>query len=303
MKYDVSLDRRAFLQSATAVAISMSAVPLCAAEAVANGKVIGKPKLRKAVKYSMIQEGHSPQAKLDLAKSLGFEGVEIDAPNHLDRDEVRKASEESGVHIHGTITAGQWKTRLSDPDPAVRAVGAKSLLAAIEDAGFYGADTVLLVPGQVTNKDTENFDQVWERSQAEVRKAIPAAEKANVKICIETVWNDFITKPQQLIDYVDQLNSPHIAAYFDISNMIKYGLPPAEWIRKLGKRIAKFDFKGYSKTKKWVAIGEGDEDWPEVLKALAEIGYDGWATSEVDGGGKKELEEISKRMDRVLGLG
>jgi hexulose-6-phosphate isomerase len=86
--------------------------------------------------------------------------------------------------------------------------------------------------------------------------------------------------------------------------MIKYGVPPAEWIRKLGKRMAKFDFKGYKhdKDKPWVKIGEGDEDWPEVLKALGEVGYDGWATSEVGGGGRKELEDISKRMDRVLGL-
>ncbi len=98
------------------------------------------------------------------------------------------------------------------------------------------------------------------------------------------------------------MNSPQVAAYFDISNMIKYGVPPAEWIRKLGKRMAKFDFKGYSNAKTWVAIGEGDEDWPEVLKALGEVGYDGWATSEVKGGGRKELEDISKRMDRVLQL-
>jgi hexulose-6-phosphate isomerase len=30
----------------------------------------------------------------------------------------------------------------------------------------------------------------------------------------------------------------------------------------------KFDFMGFSKEKGRVPIGEGDEDWPEVLKAL-----------------------------------
>ncbi len=49
-------------------------------------------------------------------------------------------------------------------------------------------------------------------------------------------------------------------------------------------------------------IGEGDEDWPEILKALDEVGYHGWATSEVAGGGEMELREIAERMNRVLGL-
>mgnify|MGYP003335037393 FL=1 len=88
-----------------------------------------------------------------------------------------------------------------------------------------------------------------------------------MKIAIETVWNNFITTPEQLVKYVDQFNSPFVGAYFDISNMIKYGVAPADWIRALGKRMLKMDFKGYNKAKGWVPIGDGDEDWPEVLKA------------------------------------
>ena len=36
--------------------------------------------------------------------------------------------------------------------------------------------------------------------------------------------------------------------------------------------------------------------------SLGEIGYNGWATSEVRGGGEKELRDIAARMDKVLGL-
>ena len=51
-----------------------------------------------------------------------------------------------------------------------------------------------------------------------------AAEKLEVKIAIEVVWNNFITKPEQLIEYVDSFKSEWVGAYFDCSNMIKYGV-------------------------------------------------------------------------------
>ena len=57
----------------------------------------------------------------------------------------------------------------------MRAKGVEALRTAIDDAKFYGADTVLLVPGKVTNPDTENYDQCWARSQEEIRKVLPQA--------------------------------------------------------------------------------------------------------------------------------
>jgi L-ribulose-5-phosphate 3-epimerase len=159
-----------------------------------------------------------------------------------------------------------------------------------------------VVPGRVANAETENYEQVWERSHAQIKKAIPVAEENGVKIAIEVVWNNFITKPEELVKYVDEFKSPWVGAYFDVSNMIKFGVPPADWIRTLGKRMLKFDFKGYSNEKQWVKIGDGDENWPEVLKALEEIGYRSWATAEVGAGTKEELEDISARMKKSLGI-
>jgi hexulose-6-phosphate isomerase len=260
-------------------------------------------KLKKAVKYGMIKQGATVKEKFELIKGLGFQGVEFDSPSDVNKQEAVKAQAETGIKIHGVIDSVHWKERLSDPNPAIRAKGLAALDGAIADAKLYGADTVLLVPGKVNPAADENFDQVWQRSQEEVRKAIPAAQQAGVRIAIEVVWNDFLTKPDQLVKYVDEFKSPQVVgAYFDVSNMIKYGVAPADWIRALGPRMFKFDFKGYSKEKGWVAIGDGDENWPEVLKALAEVGYSGWATSEVAGGGEKELRDVAERMNRVLGL-
>jgi hexulose-6-phosphate isomerase len=260
-------------------------------------------RLRKAVKYDMIKLDGPIEAKFDLIKSLGFDGVEINSPSSVNREEAAAASRKTGIVIHGVIDSIHWDQRLSDPDAAVRAKGLAALNTAIDDCKTYGGTTVLLVPGRVKDTKTENFQQCWDRSSAEVRKAIPRADAAGVKIAIETVWNDFITTPDQMVKYVDQFQTPTVGTYFDVSNMIKYGVPPADWIRTLGKRLLKFDFKGYSKAKSWCPIGEGDENWPEVLKALAEVRYKGqFATAEVGGGGADVLRDISRRMDKILGL-
>ena len=294
-----ALNRRQFVQLACASLAVAGAPPSFAEQAKGPGR------LRKALKYGMIKHEGSVLDKFNLAKACGFEGVEMDSPSNINRDEVVKARDESGLIIHGVVDSIHWGTRLSDPNPEVREKGLAGLVTAMEDCKRYGGTTVLLVPGAVRDKEKENFDQVWERSTEYVKKAIPTADKLGVKIAIEVVWNDFITKPDQLVKYVDQFATPTVGAYFDCSNMLKYGVSSAEWIRALGKRMLKFDFKGYHMEKKWVAIGEGSENWPEVLKALREIGYmeySGWATSEVGGGGEEHLRKVSKQMDQVLGL-
>jgi hexulose-6-phosphate isomerase len=291
----MSINRRVFLKQGVAVTAITAGLPLGAREPVG-------PKLKKAVKYGMIQIPGSIQEKFALIQALGFQGVELDSPSNIDKREAVKARDATGIVIHGVVDSIHWNIRLSDPDAAVRAKGLAGLKTALEDCKVYGGETVLLVPGKVANKETENFEQVWSRSQEEIRKAIPLADELGVKIAVEVVWNDFLTTPEQLIKYVDEFKTPTVGAYFDCSNMIKYGVKPGDWIRKLGKRMLKFDFKGYSKSKSWVPIGDGDEDWPDILKALDEIGYNGWATAEVAGGGEKELRDIAQRMNRCLGL-
>jgi hexulose-6-phosphate isomerase len=297
--------RREFLHAAAGATAAVATGAAFAAPAPASPPV----RLKKAVKYGMVQTKGSAKDKFELLKKLGFQGTEIDSPSGLKLDELVAARDATGIAIHGTIDSVHWRDTLSHPDEKVRAKGLAALRTAIADAKTVGGDTALLVPG-VVNKEV-SYEQCWERSTAEVKKAIPDAEKAGVKIAIEVVWNNFLTKPEQLVEYVDQFKSPWVGAYFDASNMLRYGVPAATWIRQLGKRMLKLDFKGYSAAKATpgnpgagfgVGIGEGDENWPEVLKACAEVGYDGWATAEVADGDEKWLRDVSERMDKILQL-
>lgn len=301
MKHE--FDRRDFIRLAGLAALAASPTVACAAQPGAAGKAI----LKKSLKFSMVKEdGMSILEKFQMLKELGFDGVEMDSPSDLDRDEVIRASKESGLQIPGVIDSVHWKMTLSDPDPEVRAQGLEGLKTALSDAKAYGATTALLVPA-VVNKDV-SYDDAYTRSQAEIRKALPYAEETGVKIAIENVWNHFLLSPLEMARYIDEFESPWIGAYFDIGNIVNYGWPE-QWIRILGPRILKTDVKEFSRKKRdeeglWagfkVKLGEGDCDWSAVRQALKDIGYSGWGSAEVPGGDRERLREISERMNRIL---
>ena len=181
-----------------------------------------------------------------------------------------------------------------------REKGRQILAQAIRDSHAVGGSSVLLVPGRVTGAD-ETHDDVWNRSIPEIRQVLPLASRLGVRILIENVWNGFCETPEQLRDYLDALDSPWVGAYFDIGNVVKFS-PSENWIRTLGHRIVKLDVKDWGQENGFCKIGDGDVNWTEVRKALAEIRFTGWCTAEVEGGDRARLVDVTRRMNEVLEL-
>lgn len=265
-------------------------------------------KIKKSLKYGMVNTGGSVLEKFQLLKDLGYDGVEMDSPNDLDNNEILEARDKTGLEIPGVVNSMHWKYPLSHPDPQVRKTCVDSMTVALEDCKLYGGTTVLLVPG-VVNKDI-SYLNAWQRSRAEIEKMIPVAEKTGIKIAFENVWNNFILSPLEAAYYVDEFNHPMIGWYFDIGNIVRYGWPE-HWIEALDHRIMKLDVKEYSREKQnnegiWkgfdVGLMEGDCDWPSVVKSLDKIGYEGWASAEVPGGDKERLNTIITKMNTIFDL-
>lgn len=252
----------------------------------------------RSVKWGMIRAGGSVLDKFQLCKELGYDGMELISPTEISAKEIRAASEASGMPVHGLVNMKHWQVRLSSPDAQVRANGRQILDQAIADAKAFGGDSVLLVPGKVGGED-ETHDHVWNRSIGEIRKSIPLAARLGVRILIENVWNGFCETPDQLKDYVDEIGSPWVGVYFDIGNARKFA-PSEQWIKILGPRIVKLDIKDWGKENGFCKIGDGDVDWKAVNEALAQIGFTGWSTAEVQGGDRDRLADIAARMERVL---
>jgi hexulose-6-phosphate isomerase len=291
------LNRRDFLKATLATAAAATCFPAEAAEP--DHLDVGKH-IYKSLKWDMVRQDGTAVEKFKLLKDLGYDGVELDSPNGLNKKEAIEASKKSGLPVDGLVDSTHWNIRHSDPDPAVRAQALENLETALREAKLVGADSVLLVPGKVTDPKKENHDQVWERSIVEIRKVLPLVEELGVNLLIENVGNGFCNNPELLAKYIDEIKHPLVGVHFDLGNHILVS-PPAHWIGVLGKRIKKLDVKDRSRTRKDADIGDGDAGWPEIRLALAELGYRGWAAAEVKGGDGKRLAEILDRMNRVLG--
>jgi L-ribulose-5-phosphate 3-epimerase len=290
-----ALHRRDFLKVGGALTAA-ALVPITSGADEAPAK---KRTIHKAIMYLTIAYKGSVLEQFRAVKAAGFEGVE--PMSHMNQDDVVKAFDETGLKPASVCCNTHWGKPLSSPDERVRQEGREGLQRALQDAKRYGATSVLLVPG-VVNKDI-SYDDCFRRSVGEIKRMVPVAEELGVKIAIENVWNDFITKPEQAIAFLDAIDSPQVGWHFDIGNVLRYG-KPEEWIPVLGKRILKLHIKEYSAFKKFnVRFFEGDNNWPAIMKALDDIGYNGWGISEQPGGQSKDadaLKDLSQRMDKVF---
>ena len=290
-----TIDRRAFLGSAAVLGAMAALRPRTAA--AAGG-------MRKAVYISMLPKELPYPQRFQLAKDVGFEGIEIGTvTDPAVAAEIEEASAKTGLVIHSVMNADHWKYPLSSADPEVVAKSVAGMETSLRNAKLWGCDSVLLVPA-VVNPET-SYKDAWTRSQKVVKERIlPRAQELRVVIGMEEVWNKFLLSPLEMAQYVDEFASPWVKAYLDVGNMLFYGYPQ-DWARTLGKRIHRVHIKDFKVDRGkgqffWKNIGEGDVDWPEVRKALGEVGYDGWVTTEIEGGDAAYLKDVVARFDRFL---
>jgi L-ribulose-5-phosphate 3-epimerase len=257
--------------------------------------------IKKAVLLSMLPKSMNMADRFKLAVDCGFEQIECpQTENPGEVEEIKRASESSGLRIHSVMNMAHWKYPLSSPDPEVVLTSVKGLETSLRNAHFWGADTVLLVPA-VVDANT-GYREAWKRSQERIRQMLPLAKELGVIIAVEEVWNKFLQSPIEFASYVDSFESPWLKAYFDVGNVVINGYPQ-DWIRILGPRIAKLHIKDFtfaSREAKFVPLREGEIVWPEVYKALAGIGYQGSATVELPNGDAAYLREVSRRFDLIL---
>jgi L-ribulose-5-phosphate 3-epimerase len=292
-------DRRTFLLSVAAGALFKPARP--GASTVLERQA---SRIRKAVLIPMLPKELSYAERFGIARDAGFEAIEMQTVSAPDEAaQIREAAEKTHLRIHSVMNMDHWRLPLSSSDPDVVQKSVAGMETSLRNAALWGADTVLLVPAVVDPKTS--YQDAWQRSQQVIReRLLPLATQLKVVIAVEEVWNKFLLSPLEFARYVDDFNSPWLKAYFDVGNVVFYGYPH-DWIRTLGPRIVKIHLKDFQLDRPnnryaFKNVGEGDIDWLEVHRALSDIKYTGFVTTEVSGGPAEYLKDLAGRVDRVL---
>ena len=245
-------------------------------------------------------------ARMSLAKSVGFEGLEVSLDDDPDGSlarrgfltwqqmeetapVVKQAAEEIGVGIPSVAIGIGWQYQLTADDPAQRAQAVEVHKQGIRAARRLGLDDVLIVPGVVDAcfapvVPPVPYDVCYRRAVESVRELLPVAEENRVRLGLEPVWNMFLLSPLEWVSFVDGFGSPWAKVYMDLGNVLITGYPE-QWIRILGSRINRVHVKDYKRSvadlDAFVRLLEGDVNFPACMAALREVGYDSWLTAEI----------------------
>ncbi len=237
---------------------------------------------------------------LQLAKDAGFDGIELNydlesdlSPKSGPKDfqAIRKMSDEIGIAISGLCSFLFWPYPLTSNNPTERKRGMELAGLMTEAAHHLGTDNLLVVPGAVhmpwreDHEPTPN-DICDQRAKEAIKKLLPKAEKLNVHLNMENIFfNGYLLSPDEMIRFVDGFDSEYVHVHFDTGNIMLFQFPE-HWIRILGNRIRNVHLKEFTKKgtdhslESFRPLLDGTTNWPVVMEAFNEIGYDGYLTFE-----------------------
>jgi hexulose-6-phosphate isomerase len=278
----------------------------------------------KAISYWSMKDGlagtHPIDDALRSAKAAGFAGIELaigpegafnTQMTQAQCDGIRQQIDKSGVQVQ-TVAAGiSWGVNPTSDDAAVRARSVELHAASLQRAAWVGAKAMLMVPGVVRSPispDIIRYDIAVERCREAVKKLLDTAEKVQVDLCLENVWNGMFYSPLEFAAFIDSFKSNRLGVYFDVGNGLGVHQHPPHTIELLGKRIRRVHVKDFIETFNWTGgysfcdLGAGQVPWPQTMKALRQIGYDGTLVAEILPWSHGVLERTSAALDVIMKL-
>lgn len=231
-----------------------------------------------------------------LAAKLGFDGVQVSLGRKpvsdklpLDDPAIQAqyltAAKRHGIALSGTCLDILHIDHLKDNPRAQRWVADSIPITANLKAG------VVLLPffGKAALANHAEMDYVG----GILKEIAPAAEKAGVILGLE----DTISAEDN-VRIMERAGSPAVQVYYDVGNSTGGGFDVVKEIRWLGaQRICQMHLKDNPHY-----LGEGPIDFPAVMKAITDIGFEGFANLETDCPSKSVENDMTRNLKFIRAL-
>jgi len=231
-----------------------------------------------------------------LAAKLGFEGVQVSlgrtpSSDKLPLDDASiqaqylAAAKQHGIALSGTCLDILHVDHLKDNKRAQKWVA-----DSIPITANLKADVVLLpFFGKASLTNHAEMDYV----AGVLKELAPAAEKAGVTLGLE----DTISAEDN-VRIMERAGSSAVKVYYDVGNSTGGGFDVVKEIRWLGaQRICQMHLKDNPHY-----LGEGSIDFPAVIKAVTDIGFEGFANLETDNPSKSVENDMTRNLKFIRAL-
>jgi sugar phosphate isomerase/epimerase len=239
-----------------------------------------------------IFQGWTIDETLNRAADIGYQAVEI-APFTLastvtevptsERTRIRDIAARAGIAICGIhwVLVQTEGMHLTHPDPSVRRRTSRYIGDLVEFCADIGGRTIVLgSPKQRQRMEGVTEAEAWEWAAATLGEGVRRAEERGIILCIEPLApseTNFLNTAEDAVRFAAQFASRSMKIVLDVNAMSSESKPVPQIIRESWPHFAHFHANDSNRK----GPGFGDVQFPPILKALREVGYDGYVSVEV----------------------
>ncbi|MBI2826912.1 MAG: sugar phosphate isomerase/epimerase [Planctomycetia bacterium] len=215
--------------------------------------------------------------RMNRVAALGYQGIELVATHPLGFpvEALASAAERAGLPVVSLLSGWSYANEglcLASPDEVIRDRAVARLVDYVKLAARLGS---LVVVGlmQGLRQDEPDPAKANERIAAALARVARVAEDVRVPIVIEPVNHlqvGFNHTAAEVAELVDRIGSSAVGLMLDTLHMNIEERSVVDTIRRYGAQIGHFHLCESNGG----PFGSGNVDFPAVLGALAEVGYD-----------------------------
>lgn len=217
------------------------------------------------------------------AAQAGYDGIElfIRDPKQYDADRLLEAARAHGL-VYCAIATGMEYTRnglcLIDDDPAKRRMAIDRLKEHMDLGAKLGCPVIAgIMRGNIP--DFDRYHEYEDRLTEAFKELNDYSEEVHCEIVVESILryiNNYLNSAPETADYLRKIALPHVRLHIDTHSMILEDRDLAGSVRETADMLAYVHFpdsnRGYP--------GAGNIDFKPIMRALADVGYEGWITLE-----------------------